>query len=484
MSVERRAAWGALTGGISMLVHLAVAFVLAPILLRHLGDASYGVWVLVLSLTGYFGLFDLGIRSAVVRFVAAHHSDGNHTALGQVVSAALWAYSAIGAIVLLIAIAAAHGVQRWFHLPPESAAAVPAMVLLLGADTAVGLPCSVFGGVLEGLQRFAFVNLTQVAVSLARGALIVGTLHAGGGLLAVTVVAVAAHFAGSCVIVSRALRFLPALPLREGLNRSTLRTMGGHSTSAFVMGIADRLRFQADALVIGAFSAPAAIAYFALAARLSDVLGGVVQMMAQVVTPASSHLYASGQGERLRDVVVRANQVCAWLMLPGTVLLVLCGRTLIGLWIGEGYAGIYPVFLILLCGKMLFFSQAAAPRVLLGIGFHGRFVRLLACEAILNLALSIALVRRWGIAGVAIGTALPMAFTAIVLLPRLLARLLGVPALRYLRSVYAAPALCAAAMLILGNTGATLPASSMAWLAAATVVGVVAVLWRLRRRFA
>ena len=482
MSVERRAAWGALTGGLSMLVHLAVAFVLAPVLLHRLGDASYGIWVLVLSLTGYFGLFDLGVRSAVVRFTAAHHATGDREGLRQRVSSALVANTGIAAIVLLAAIAAAYLAPQWFHVPLAALSVVRAMVLVMGADAAAGFPCSVFGGVLEGLQRYAFLNFTQIAVSLGRGALIVAALHVGGGLLAITIAAVAAHLAGSCVIVGHALRLLPALSLRAGLSRGALRAMGGHSAPAFLMSIADRVRFQADALVIGVFAAPAAIAYFALAARLSDVLGNVVQMMAQVVTPASSHLHAAGDNQRMREVLLRANQACAWLMLPGAALFVLCGKSVIAFWVGERYAGIYPVFVVLLSVKAMFFSQAAAPRVLLGIGRHGRFVRLLALEAALNLLLSVALVQRWGILGVALGTALPMSVTAIALLPRLLSRVTGVSALTYLRMVYAAPAFCAVVVLLLGGAAGTLVQNSWSRLLAASMVLLVTAVLIVRFR--
>ena len=39
-----------------------VGLFLSPIILHWLGDAAFGIWVLIFSITGYYGLFDLGIR--------------------------------------------------------------------------------------------------------------------------------------------------------------------------------------------------------------------------------------------------------------------------------------------------------------------------------------------------------------------------------------------------------------------------------------
>ena len=40
-------------------VHAAVTFFLTPFVLAELGEVRYGLWCLVIGLTGYYGLFDL-----------------------------------------------------------------------------------------------------------------------------------------------------------------------------------------------------------------------------------------------------------------------------------------------------------------------------------------------------------------------------------------------------------------------------------------
>ncbi len=42
-----------------------VAFFLTPFVVNSLGSTAYGIWVLLMSLTGYYGLLDLGVSAAL-----------------------------------------------------------------------------------------------------------------------------------------------------------------------------------------------------------------------------------------------------------------------------------------------------------------------------------------------------------------------------------------------------------------------------------
>jgi len=60
----------------ALIVNVLVGIFLSPFILHRLGDAAFGIWVLIFSITGYYGLFDLGIRSSVVRYVSKAKATG------------------------------------------------------------------------------------------------------------------------------------------------------------------------------------------------------------------------------------------------------------------------------------------------------------------------------------------------------------------------------------------------------------------------
>ncbi len=49
-----------------------VTFIIAPVVMRRLGDTAYGVWGLISRILGYSFRLDFGIRIAVARYVGRH----------------------------------------------------------------------------------------------------------------------------------------------------------------------------------------------------------------------------------------------------------------------------------------------------------------------------------------------------------------------------------------------------------------------------
>src|SRR5438093_3586182 len=74
---------------LGLVAQLVVSFVMAPIVLRALGDARNGIWTFVESFLAYLMLFDLGIAASLVRFVPRHVASDDGEGLNRIFSACL-----------------------------------------------------------------------------------------------------------------------------------------------------------------------------------------------------------------------------------------------------------------------------------------------------------------------------------------------------------------------------------------------------------
>src|SRR5215469_8733940 len=327
-------------------INVLVGIFISPYILHHLGDEAFGLWVLIFSVTGFYGLFDLGIRSSIVRYVAKYSAVDDHEQLNRLISTALASYSAVCLVCLLLTGVGAFFVSFLFHVSPDFLVTARWLFLMVGTAVSLGFPLGVFGGVLEGLQRFYLLNSTSVSSTLLRAGLIVLALRQGAGLLTVAFITVSLPLLAAMVYATVVLHRVPLRFSARYVERNSLRQIANYSGATFMLILASRLRFKTDAMVIGTFLSSAAITYFAIGSRLVDYAGEVVNSLAQIFVPMSSQSDATGDMDRLRKIFVAGNRACALIIFPIAACLGILGKSVIEAWVGRRYVAIsYPVLL-------------------------------------------------------------------------------------------------------------------------------------------
>lgn len=439
MSLKIQAAKNVSATWLSLAVHAGVGFFLSPFILHRLGDDAFSLWVLVFSLTGYYGLLDLGIRASIVRYVAKFAATEDEEQLTKFLSTSLAFYVAIGLVVLLLTAVGFFYLPDLFHIPRNLLRTTRVLFLLGGAGIALSFPLSVFAAVLEGLQKFSWAQLSQIGVTLVRGALIVIALSQGGGLMAVGAITVAMNLLSYLVLTWMAFRAFPLQLALRNFDRQAFRKMLGYGSFAFLILIAERLRFQSDSVVIGAFLSSAAITFFSIGARLVEYSTYAVRSMAQIFTPMSCQFAATRDFAHLRRMLIAGNRACALIVFPLTVVLLVLGKPIIEAWVGARYVSSYSVLAALIVPRAIYVAQSTSTRILLGIGRHRMLAFVLLLEGGVNVILSMMLVRRFGIVGVAVGTAIPLTCTGLFFLPRHICRQLQIPLAAFLRQTYLLP---------------------------------------------
>jgi O-antigen/teichoic acid export membrane protein len=439
MSLKIRALKNIASSWAGLAVNIAVGFFLSPFILHHLGDEAFGLWVLIFSLTGYYGIFDFGIRSSLVRYVSKFQATGDKDQLARLVNTSLFTYSCLGLVLVVPTVVGGFYVDRLFHVPPDFLRDGRILFWLVGYSLALGFPLGIGGGILEGLQKFYLLNWTNIVATLARAVLIVYFLRRGFGLITVTVITVSLPLIASAARAVIAQRLL-ALPYGwKYVDRESLKQVANYGSVTFMIIVAARLRFKTDAVIIGTFLSAAAITHFTIGARLVDYAGEVVSSLAQIFTPMSSHFHATGDYAQLRKIFVSGNRACALVMFPMTVALVVMGKSVIEAWVGARYVSSYSVLMILLIPSALYQAQSTSNRILFGMSLHRSLAYIVLMEGIANLILSIVLVRPLGIVGDAIGTAIPLLCTALFFLPRHMCRQLELPVRKFLVDAYFYP---------------------------------------------
>lgn len=419
-----------------------IGFVLAPFVVRSLGDATYGAWVLLGSTVGYLGLLDLGIRGAVMRYVANLHAAADHREASHMASAALLMFSAAGALAIAACVVIAFAINRIFTVPDELQHVAQAVVIILGTNIAVALVSGVYGGVITALQRFDLSSGISIAVEAVRAVAVFTTLSLGGSILSLALVQFGCTALSGTLSFVLARRLYPQLrvPVR-GWNRGHARRLLGFSAYSMALQITGMITVQAYAFIIGAFMHVGAITPYAIAASLIEYARALVSGISQTITPRISALERSTSASQLAQIPVTAGRLAGLVMLPVVITFLLRGDTFIGLWMGPQYAGPSGQVLVILAVALWF---SVGPHVsvaaLMGLHRHRALVPGAVAEVAANVLLAILLIGPYGLVGVAWGAAIPNLLVSVVYVPYVLRRVLGVSPMSILREVWLRPA--------------------------------------------
>jgi O-antigen/teichoic acid export membrane protein len=423
-------------------VNIAIGIFLSPFIMHRLGDTAFGIWVLIFSITGYYGIFDLGIRSSIIRYVSKYTATNETDQLARHVNTSLATYTGIGALSMAVTVVLSFNVDHLFKIPPAMHSQAQLLLLLVGASVSLGFPLGITGGILEGLQRFYLLNWTNIGMSVVRAALIVFFLNRGYGLVTIALITLVLPIVVAIVRVIIVSRLLPLPYGLKYIDREAFRHMAHFGGATMLLIVAARLRFQTDEMVIGSMLSAAAITYFSIAARIMDYAFQVVVTLAQVFTPMSSQSEAVGNIDRVRKIYIAGNRACALTTFPITAMVLILGKAVIEVWVGRKYVPLsFPALVVLAIPMTLMLMQAASSRILIGMGRHRTLATVALIEGVGNLILSLELVRPLGIVGDALGTAIPLTLTMLFFTPRHMRKQLGVPVGTFLREAYTLPLL-------------------------------------------
>src|SRR5262245_43834919 len=117
MSFKIRALKNVASSWAGLGVNVAVGFFLSPFILHRLGDDAYGLWILMFSLTGHYGLFDFGIRSSLIRYVSEFRATRDSDQLTRLINTSLFSYTCVGLALMIPTLIASFYLNHIFHIP-------------------------------------------------------------------------------------------------------------------------------------------------------------------------------------------------------------------------------------------------------------------------------------------------------------------------------------------------------------------------------
>ncbi len=361
-----------------------VGLIMAPFLIRNLGLDMYGVWIVIGSLTGYFGMLDFGMRGAVGRFVAIRHAQNDRRGIEEVLGTAVAALVAVSVIATLLLLVVAQYPTQIFRIGPEHSREATTAMMIVTAQLGIFFFTRLFDAALWAMQRFDLLNKIDIPTTLLRAGSTYLLVKNGGGLVAMAWITLV------CVVIPGALKIWFTFHLMPGLKvnpkfatRSMLKDLVDFGFWNFLISIAVLARTSLIPVFFGYVMGPPAVVPISLVTRLIGLSNVLSSALTGVFAPIAIKLFAKHDEQGCRKLVDEGGRLGLCLGLYFAALFVCLGGPLFAIWIRPDFAQHGIILSILGLGEVLPLTMALPQAVIQAMAKHKRLAVLSISEAVL-----------------------------------------------------------------------------------------------------
>jgi len=418
----------ALSNWVPLFVNIIITLLLTPYIISQLGKRDYGIWALVGSLVGYYGMLRLGVGSAIMRYVPFYVGRNDQKAASEIVSTGLAMFFGVGLVIFSLSMLIAEPVARFYQAGP----ALAALIRLTGMAAAIECVSRIFDAGLRAQERWVAANSIAVATSLLYAAGIAGCIYLGFGLRGMGYVVLGESILAMILVTTIFIKLCPTVHLRVSMvTLSRLREIIFFGLLTVVTTLAYTLCLQSHRLIIGKLVSLEAVAVYTIAAVLVERVRSIVWAPLQVSWPRFALLDGQNNHQEVNHLFLRTTRFTS-ILASGIVLLVLvAGPPFIHLWVGEGFEAAYRALTILAIGCLIESSLYVNDSLMGATGHQAARTLFASIEGVLGITMSILLCYRMGLAGVAIGFTVSVTLIRGLVCPWYVCHLLKISVLRY-----------------------------------------------------
>jgi O-antigen/teichoic acid export membrane protein len=414
-------------GGLA--INVAVGFFVTPAMLNYLGEKRFGIWTLVSSLVGYFGLLEFGVGAAVFRYVPLFHGQGDGHRVSAVVSTSLGFYTGLSLLVVALTQLLAYPIAHFFGGGPE----VAGLLRIIGLASALTLPAIVLNTATASYENFAASNLVGIFTSILRGALLFGCIWAGYGLSTMawaTVLVSVVSLVGNSIVFQRTCS--DAQLSIKAVKWEELKMLLSFGSVILVVGIANSLATESPKQIVAKTVSLEELGLFSIPLLLIGYYRMLILTLTKVFSPRFSFLSGRNAEHEIRPLFLRGCKYMAVLAGAVAVLMWMTGPGFLVLWTKKPLiVRTVPALDIMVAGTFVFLSHRLGADLLFGLGRKGQVAILELSEAIGIVGLTIPLSLKFGIAGAGLGLAIPPLFVRGLLQTRFVCQALKLRFVQY-----------------------------------------------------
>jgi hypothetical protein len=331
---SKRFASGVVTSYGAILVNIFYTILSVRLALHYLGKEQFGLWALALQVSGYMVLLELGMSSAISRFLADHKDDVNGGEYGSLLLTGGVVFAIQGGMIAIAGAVFSFAAPGLFHIPPALASDFRGVLLIITSLSGFSIATRSLGGPLWAFQRMDITNLLAImTLVLGYGALWLG-FRAGYGIYSLAYAGIPTAFLSPviiCIICSRNGYY----PNRGSWGRPQgilFKKLFSFGKDVLLMSIGSQFVNASQVMILSRLAGLDAAATFSVGTKLFTMGQQFVGKVLDNSSPALTEIFVRGDRIRFNERFWNVVSVTTFLATIGATALMMGNQMLIALW--------------------------------------------------------------------------------------------------------------------------------------------------------
>jgi len=416
---------------LNRLVVAVIQFALFPFVIGHVGKEVYGVYLLVLTMTGYMGLLDLGVMSALTKYVSEFRGRGDFKGLNDIVNASFTFYVLVGVVIGAALLVLSGFAPRLFRIQPQDLDTARQLFLIAGCSAVLIWPLSTFRGTVMGFNLWSVDAVTNIAVQILNAAVTVFIVHNGGGIIQIFLANQILLIAGSLALYVYSQRNFNIRLIFPYADWPTFKFIFDFSFFMFLGSVIYIFLFQIHNIAIGAMISMSAVSVYAVAFNVQNYLRSINSILGAPPWTVASEMEGRQDYAGQKQLLFKGTKYMSAAFLPVTIITIIFAEPFVRFWMGpEFIESVLPMRVIIIFWLFNGTIQLASG-MLSAKGIVRAPLVIQLAMAVLNLAIIFLFIRPLGILAPALGLTAAMVLIGFPFTLRLALRSLGVSAGEY-----------------------------------------------------
>ncbi len=336
---------------IGFVVTIPILILLTPYMLKVLGKAQFGIWAIAGVVTSYAQLSDLGMTTAIVKFVAEHWVKKELENINRIVSTTFYSFAILGGgIISSIIFLRFYIVVDLLKVPLEMQHEALFVIVGVAIIFYFNLLFSVYNSVLLGIQRMDVTNVIMIFSKIFRALGMLAFLAAGMGLRGLiwnsalfSTLTIIANVVGTKLILPKFRIQLKLVSYKD------LKYIFRYSINILFAKLTGFFEIPINKLILSSYTSLTLVSFYEIGCRIQAIISSLIGVALTPLLPASSELQNSGSKMQLEQIYFTVSRILFLYAVPIFVLIITMAKPLTLVWLGDGYdLAAYSIQLLLI----------------------------------------------------------------------------------------------------------------------------------------